>query len=84
MGSVEDSDDTSGGVRRRFRILVCSQIHVVALAFTFELVLLILAVLAALFGDLDPAAETILLLDFVLLVVVTVPTGAILLYCQRQ
>lgn len=84
MANTGELDESSAGLARRLSILVCSQIHILALAFVFEVIMLLLAVLSWLFGDLNTATRTVLLLDFILLGVVTVPTGGAILFCTRK
>lgn len=83
MGSADGLDDASGGFVRRVSGVICSQAHVLGLAFVFAAVLLLLAVMSALFGDLNPATSTILLLDFVILGLVILLTGGLILHCRR-
>lgn len=84
MANTDELDESSGGFARRLSILVCSQIHILALAFVFEIIMLLLAVLSLLFGDLDTETQTVLMLDFILLGIVTIPTAAAILFCTRQ
>jgi len=84
MSNVDKLDDASSGLFRRISTLVCAQQHVLALAFAFEMAMLSLAVLSLLFGDLNAATKTVLLLDFALLTVVIVPTAGFLIHCLRK
>lgn len=84
MSNPDGLDDASTGLRRRVSILICSQIHVLALAFVFEMIMLLLAILSLLFGDLNTATRTVLILDFALLGAVIIPTGGLLLHCSRK
>lgn len=69
--------------RRRLLKSVCQHDYLMYLAFTFEVMLLVLAVLSFLYADLDEATRTILLIDFVLLGGLLVVTVALIYGCHR-
>lgn len=84
MGIGEELEKTEEGFVDRLMYKVCAQSYLLVIAFAFEMMLLVLALMSALFGNLNTATETILLLDFLLLGIAIVPTGGLLWYCQMK
>jgi len=89
-GSLDDLDDldeleeASYPLRLRFVMVVCQYSFLLYIALVLEMMLLTFAVFAAVFAEQGPAGATILLIDFVLLGVATVPTVGFLIVCNRR
>lgn len=75
---------TSRSFRDRLLSNVCRYDFVLYMAFVFQVVLLLFAVLSYLFADLDAETQAILLIDFVLLGVAFALTVALIFVCRRR
>lgn len=69
--------------RRRFLKKICQHDYLLYLAFIFEVMFLVVAVLSLLYADLDEATQTILILDFVLLGGLLVGTVGLIYGCKK-
>lgn len=63
---------------------ICEYDFVLYWALVFEIVLLLFATMAFVFGDLDRQTELVLLLDFVLLGIVLAVTVGLIRLCGRR
>lgn len=76
--------DERDAFRGRFMRTVCQHDYLMYLAFTFEVMLLLLAVLSFLYADLDRSTRSILILDFVLLGGLFTGTVGLIYVCNSR
>jgi hypothetical protein len=81
---LDELEDASYSFRERLLTTMCGYQFLLYMAFVLEMMLITLAVLSALFADLKPETQIILLVDFVLLGVATVPTVGLIVFCNRR
>lgn len=84
MAIGEEIEDADEGLLQRILYLICSQSHILIIAFAFQMMLLTLAIMSALFADLNSATQIVLVIDFVLLAVAIAPTFGLMWYCRQN
>ena len=77
-------EDLSSSFTDRLIGNICSWDYLLYIAFIFEIVLLLFALLALFLGDLDTETQTILYIDFVLLGIVLAATIYLISLCNRR
>jgi|GEM_PF-3720619 len=81
---LNELEEASYSFPERILLNLCQFTYILYIAFVLEMMLLVLAVLSLLFGAHNRASQTILLLDFVLLGLATVPTVLLIVACNRR
>lgn len=84
MKYEDELDDASYTLIERLLIIVCRFNFILYIALVLESMLLLLATLSLLFGNLDSESELILQLDFLLLVILMIPTVGGIVFCKRR
>lgn len=77
-------EEPSSSFRDRLVGNICSWDYLLYVAFIFEVVLLLFALLAFFLGDLDTETQTILYIDFILLGIVLAATIYLISLCNRH
>lgn len=84
MVSPNRRTDADYSFPRRVLHVFCRNDHVLYMVLVLQLMLLLLAVLSAVFGDLDESGRAILLIDFLILIATTIPVVGVIVLCRRQ